>query len=230
MNSTSFRFLVLVFAPFVCFAVPERPALLDGPVPIFPPGLFSSPLTSGHALVLCTIDDAGLVIDQWTLDSSHEAFAAESESALAAWSYAPAAPGAPAAPWPRIDVVQFDFSRSGHITAATHRDAAAAAFPAARPATARIEDLPLWPAAKLTRLEGRPPPPPAGTPAGEVRLEFLVDRSGRVRVPVVLEATQAAHARAAVAGVLAWKFSPLPTDLSAPAVRVRWSFRFPARD
>lgn len=224
--------LLLILAGIICAtttpgAAAPRPEVLDGPAPEYPSTLMSSDVNQGYAVVLATIDDTGEVLDVWTIEASHPAFAEAGERTLTGWRYA--APRAPAtAPWPRVDAVRFAFSRAGQITTHTHAESAAKAFPKPSALSARLETLPRAKTGQLVRLAGASPAPTPGTPSGRASVEFVVDRTGRVRVPMVLAAEHPAHARAVIAAVRTWRFAPPAGEASAVGVRARWRFQLPA--
>jgi len=208
----------------------QRVELLQGLAPDYPAALANESVNQGFALTVCTLADDGSVLEVWTPGFDHPAFAAAASEALAGWRYAPAAAEGPVAPWPRTDVVRFDFSRSGQITTRTHRDALAAVFPSRKVAGFDLSSIPLVEGSRLTRVRGAPPAAStvsAETSAGEVVVEFFVERSGRVRLPVAVRADHGAQARLAVEALREWAFAPLGPELDHPAVRVRWGFRFP---
>jgi len=222
---------LLALLPAALSASTNRVPVIESPAPPFPSSLFTQAVNNGRALVVCTVNDDGSVLDLWTLETNHLAFAESAEGALRTWRYAPAnVPAQSIVPWPRIDVVDFDFSRSGQITTKTHREAMAASFLTPQPASGRIEDIPAVSSERIARLEGKAPAAPSATPAGEVVVEFLLDRTGRVRLPVAIRADHLAHARAAVTAVSSWRFAALPPEIKTPAVRMRWNFRFPAQN
>jgi TonB family protein len=65
-------------------------------------------------------------------------------------------------------------------------------------------------------------------PAGEVKVDFYVDGSGRVRLPAVDPKAHPSFAREATEAVLEWRFEP-PTRGGRPAlVKVEQVFNFPA--
>lgn len=204
-----------------------RATLLEGSAPDFPASLVSADVNQGHALVLAVIDDTGAVLDVWTLEASHPAFAEAGERALAGWRYAPKSESA-AMPWTRLDAVRFAFSRAGQITTLTHAAAAAKAFPQTSVLSARLDKLPQAKTGQLIRRSGSAPKLPTGTPAGETLVGFVVDRSGRLRLPIVLEATHPEHARAALDAMRTWNFYPPAGLSSSPGIRARWRFRFPS--
>ncbi len=231
-------FAFLPFAAFAASADAARVAVVHNPAPAYPAALFAASVNQGHAIVACTIGDDGSVLDLWTIESSNAAFADAAEGSLREWRYqatpAANAPGAvatvsPAAPWPRTDLIRFNFFRTGHITTLTHIGAFERAFGESAPASTYPGEFPLVPLAKLKKLEGSAPAPTPGVPAGRVLVEFLVDAEGRVRVPLALSAEHRAHAESALAAVRAWRFAPTPTDRASSTVRVRIGFRFPAR-
>ena len=62
---------------------------------------------------------------------------------------------------------------------------------------------------------------------GHAELSFVIDQEGRVRVPVVLEASETAIGLAALSEVRAWRFSP-PQQAGQSVlveVRARWGDR-----
>lgn len=219
--------------PALLFAAEPRPTLqpAHAPAPLYPLALANEPVNYGSAWIGCTVDDDGRVIETWILRASHPAFGEAAEDALRAWRYAPRAEPAPgagpaAAPWPRSEVVRFDFGRPGNVTSFPAVDSVKGIFPYPPEAGAGPAELPLLPPRSLKRLAGPSPRPPAGAPPGRVLVEFVVDEAGRVRLPVALEADHPALARATVEALRGWRFEPPTERPEAPGVRLRWAFRF----
>lgn len=203
--------------------------LLEGPTPGFPNALLNSSITTGASFIACTIDDDGTILDSWPVQATHPAFATVGQESLLTWRYAAAPASPPPAAWPRFEIVRFDFNRGSSIvsfnTYESHRPNANPETPSAF----RLEELPMLPAGSLAPVHHPLPTPAKGSPAGEVQVEFLIDRTGQARVPVAVYATHPSLARASVAAVRTWRFAALPDSVSAPAARYRWSFRFGAK-
>ncbi len=91
--------------------------------------------------------------------------------------------------------------------------------------TPRQLDRPLAPVRTVSPLY---PEAPAG-PGSRVVLDFLIDETGRVRMPVLHAGEDRVLANAATNALLEWRFDP-PTRAGQPViVAARQEFRFPAR-
>lgn len=203
---------------------PVALAVISAPGPIFPMAVAGEPIYYGIAWVACAVDDDGSVLETWTLRATHPAFGQAAEAALQTWRYAPRA--ATTAPWPRTEVVRFNFGRPGHVETFPGVVALKSVFPYLPSGNENLGELPLLPPGTLTRIKGGPPRASSATRSGRVLIEFLVDSTGRVRLPVVLEATHPDQAREAAQTVRGWNFTALPASVEAPAARVRWAFAF----
>jgi hypothetical protein len=219
---SGFVFLGLLLSPLLATSG-LQPA--HAPAPLYPIALTNEAVNYGVAWVACTVDDDGRVLETWTLRTSHPAFAEAAETALIEWRYeVRSAPSA--APWPRSEVVRFDFGRPGNVASFSALESIKGIFPYQPESLSAPESFPLLPSNSLKRLSGALPRPPAGVPPGRVLAEFVVDATGRVRVPVALEADHLEHARVVVSALREWRFERPVTSLEAPAVRLRWAFRF----
>jgi TonB family protein len=216
--------LLLALAAASCRA--ETLVLVEGPAPTFPTSLLDTSITTGAAYVACSIDDDGTVLEAWPIQATHPDFTPVSLAALSTWRYNPATPKTETTSWPRFEIVRFDFNRTSSLVSfssfESHRHAASAETPSAH----RLPELPLLAPGSLAAMHHPMPKLAPGTPAGEVQVEFLIDRTGQARVPVAIFATHPALARATVAAVRTWTFAPLPPEITTPAARYRWSFRF----
>lgn len=201
---------------------------VEAPAPIYPLALTNEPVNYGVAWVACTVDDDGRVLELWTMRASHPAFAEAAANALSAWRYEARAPGPAShpAPWPRSEVVRFDFGRPGNVATFSAIESIKATFPYQPESFPSPQDLMLLAPGSLKRLSGDLPRSPAGMPPGRVLAEFVVDATGRVRVPVALEADHREQAQAVVAALREWRFEAPVTSPESPAVRLRWAFRF----
>ena len=68
----------------------------------------------------------------------------------------------------------------------------------------------------------------AKSTTGQAEVEFIVDETGRVRLPRIVSATEEVFGYAAVHAVAAWSFKPPKVGGKSAAVRVRAPFNFNA--
>lgn len=203
--------------------------LLKSRAPEFPAALAIQGINNGFATVACTIDDDGYVVEYWTLLYSHPPFAQSAESVLSQWQYLPTDGLEEGNPWPRIDLIRFEFERSGQITSRNHNEAIRDLFPEPTLLKTSLSEFPLLATDGISRLEGALPTPPGGVGAGDVVVEFLVDEFGGAHLPVALSAKHKEQAVAAVEAVRTWTIALPDPELARPAARIRWTFRFPDR-
>lgn len=84
---------------------------------------------------------------------------------------------------------------------------------------------------QLNQLDTKPRliqviPPEAGARPGRVKLQYLIDREGFVRLPLVIGADDGELGEAALAAVARWRFTP-PLRQGRPVIAlVRQEFRF----
>jgi periplasmic protein TonB len=210
---------------------PQLPPLARYEPPSFPESLRLTSIADGYATMLFTIDDDGRVIDSIATEASHPAFEKAMQETFAKWRFEPAANNTT----PRRELIQFDFRRSGVVSSLSQRDASKSFFPVApaeseRPIrTIDWSDLPNPP----QRVAGEMPAYPQSLRAqgiqGVALLSFIVDTQGRVRVPVSLNASDARFARAALAAVKHWRFTPAELASEPVNLRVERTFNFGAR-
>lgn len=207
----------------------ESLPLLKSRTPEFPSSLANQGINNGFATIACAIDDEGFVVEYRTLLYSHPAFAQSAESVLSQWQYLPTDGFEENTPWPRIDLIRFEFERSGQITTRNHGEAIRDLFPEPILLTTSLSEFPLLSTDGIARLEGNLPTPPVGVGAGDVVVEFLVDEFGAAHLPIALSAKYKEQAVAAVEAVRSWTLALPEPELARPAARVRWTFRFPDR-
>lgn len=206
-----------------------RIPVIDASPPGFPVELMNQPVYRGFALVGCTVAADGSVAEAWALQASHRAFAEAAEQAIGQWRYAPADGANQREETPlRVDIVRVDFALTGTVISQTQLEASRAAFPDDDGLLPPLHMKPLAKDNVPARLAGRPPGAIAGTGKGEALLEFFIDSEGRVRLPVVLNASGPAQAEAALAAVRGWRFEAPRVEAKPASVRVRWSLTFPA--
>lgn len=231
MNAiTLFKIILALFIPMAAVVdalSSDRPTLLEGHQPSFPAGLQAGDTNNGFATLACAVDDDGSVIETWALEASHSAFASSATRALEKWRYLETIGEENSLPWPRIDLIRFEFERSGQITTKTHGEAIRDAFPTSRPKShSGIRYIPLLDPEGIVRLAGELPAPLPDPKSGEVIVEFLVDSQGNAHLPIAIAATHKDQARACVEAVREWNVYLPDPSLAAPAGRVQWTFRF----
>ncbi len=184
------------------------------PMPRFPAELIGAKAGDGDVVLAVTVDSEGRALDMVALEATHEAFARAANDAVREWVF----PARDSDTWPRREVLQFRFKRSGAVSTLSHREAALEAFKGQAPPalhTVPLEQLdreperlaapmPAVPKTALRRHGGKP-----------LMLNFVVDQEGRVRVPVLAEVQDAALAEPVLKAVRRWRYSP-PTHKGVP--------------
>jgi TonB family protein len=193
--------------------------------------------TDGSAVVVFTIRADGRVADAVTLTASDREVADAAASAVLRWRFERDSTfgrgrDAELDKVLRREVVEFVFKRD-KVTGMNHREGAKAWFPEDRSAAVRTIE-----AEELDApLERRPPSaeqdgaglPPDVSVAGSVRVSFLIDETGRVRVPFVETADAPELADAALALVVQWTYQPPLYDGRPALVEVRNTLTFRPR-
>ncbi len=191
----------------------NRPAgLISSNMPQFPKDLIGIKAGDAEVVLAITLDDQGNVRDTVVLEATNESVAKASLNAVADWKFVASAQTAlsPETPWPRREVLQFTFKRSGVVTSLNHAEAAKDGFVSTRtPALRTLQ----WQA-----LENKPQPldirfsnlpdGAAFTSGKPIHLHFVIDREGRVRVPVVTGLDNLDVANAVVRDVSRWRYTP----------------------
>ena len=199
-------------------------------MPRFPQELVGAKMGDGEVVVVITVDDDGKVNDSLVLEATNEAFANAAVSAVSGWLFKPIGerPANSAAPdsaksWPRREVLQFNFKRSGVVTTMSHAEAARDGFVGTR--GPELRTVP-WKA-----LDSEPRPinvnMPQLTPSVSAKraktplvINFVIDRQGQVRVPVILGSVDPALANTVLAAVKTWRYTPPIQQKQAVAVEV----------
>jgi TonB family protein len=135
------------------------------------------------------------------MEASHAAFGEAVLEVLPMWRFE----GVTSA-LPRREVLRFVFKQTDAIISLSHRDATKAAFPQAAEERMPIRTV-QWMQlnAPPERLAAPSPQPLA---QGKVAISYVIDTSGKVRVPAVINATQTELGLAALAAVKQWQFAP----------------------
>ena len=216
--------------------------VLDYTMPKFPPELIGAKMGDGEAVVVITIDDHGKVDDSLALEATNDAFANAAISAVSEWLFKPisaiaansamssSAMSDATTSSPRREVLQFNFKRSGVVTTMTHSDAAKDAFVGTRGPEVRTVawnaldsaprpikvDMPQLPLSTSAKREKTP-----------LVINFVIDRQGHVRVPVIRGAADPALAKAVLSAVKTWRYTPPMQQKQAVAVEVTNALVFP---
>lgn len=209
---------------------PELPPMLRYEPPEFPAELRASATLDGEATAAFTVDADGDVTDVVVLAASQPAFAASLEAAVKVWRLRPQS----STTTPRREVVRFIFRRTGKVSSLTHFDAASAAFQGGAEQEFELKTL-MWEQLvdKPTLVQGVPPVyPPAlkkNGAVGHATVSYVIDREGRVRIPVVVSATHAELGTAASQAVTQWRFTPARHDGRTVLVQDARTFQFGVR-
>jgi len=209
--------------------------VLNYTMPKFPPELIGAKMGDGEAVVVITIDDSGNVDDSLALEATNEAFANAATSAVSEWLFKPisaiaansamsnSAMSDVATSSPRREVLQFNFKRSGVVTTMTHSDAAKDAFVGTRGPEVRTvawSALDSAPRPIKVDMPQLPPSTSAKRDKTPLVINFVIDRQGHVRVPVIRGAADPALAKAVLSAVKTWRYTPPMQQKQAVAVEV----------
>jgi TonB family protein len=195
----------------------------------FPHSLSLTPVYRGTAELIINIDADGRLADLLASRYSRIEFAREAEATLRKWRYEPARRDGE--PTGARFLVKFDFTARGKVATLTVFDTLESRLNLAHPGVvtdvmcaSRDLDRPIKPVSTV------PPRHPGQLPEADrdptVVIDYLIDETGRPRMPVVLEATRDGYALEAVDALSQWRFAP-PTRAGRPvAVQVRQRFVF----
>jgi TonB family protein len=196
--------------------------------PTFPAELAGAPINWGHATLLFSFDRSGQIVDRLVINASHPAFAAAVYAAVESWQMEPHASTLST----HRESVRFDFDRRKIVLLLNHREGGKVAIDpfidqAAPPVSTCLEaDL----KSPLVAIEKPMPEFPALLAApGEspqATVNFVVDESGRVRVPAVTSASGSQCAEVALAAVKKWRFQAPLRDSRPVQVVVDRTFHF----
>lgn len=209
-----------------CFSIGEaeepketrRLPLVKYVEPTFPADLRFRGVTSGHATVWVTADAAGRLIDAYAIEYSYPQFADAALAAIKHWTFDddPAAPRAS-----RFFPVRFNFIVDGLIVVDVHEGddlRVVERFGAARHLSTSysFEDLDKVPNTIHAPIPLYPEALKPERKAGRVEILFHVDKSGRVRVPLVTYSDDPRFTEAAMDAFSHWSFS-VPTRNGRPS-------------
>lgn len=193
----------------------------------FPESLRLSSITDGYALVMLTIEPAGKVDDAVAIEASHPAFGDTVIEGLSAWRFAESG----SSTVPRRELIQFDFRRQGLVESLSHRDASKSFFtdttlstPAIR--TVAWEEMERQPERTVAVMPAYPRELLAEAPRGFAVVSYVIDTTGAVRVPAVIDSSDARFGEEALKAVRQWRFTAPTQDGHSVNVRMTRSFNF----
>lgn len=194
----------------------------------FPRMLIAQGITSGEAWILISVDADGRLTDALVSRYTQRPFADEALRVIRLWRFEPVLlEGRPTAVCTQV---KFSFQATGCIVTLDTLTAMQRLMDRDNPRW----ETPLCDAAELDRMPqplnrdrstaGLAVPTTAG--AKRVVIEFIIDETGRPRMPVLISAPDPASGNHAVALLETWRFTP-PTRCGLPvSVRVRQEFVF----
>lgn len=204
--------------------------VLSYAMPRFPPELVGAKMGDGEAVVVITIDDDGKVDDSLVLEATNDAFGNAAISAVNEWLFKPISAIAAdstvpelAKTSPRREVLQFNFKRSGVVTTMSHADAARDGFVGTRGPELRTvawKALDSEPRPINVNMPQLPPSTPAKHDKTPLVINFVIDRQGQVRVPVILGSADPVLAKTVLSAVKTWRYTPPMQQKQAVAVEV----------
>ena len=193
-------------------------------LPVYPEGAKQEGLSAGTVTTIIAHDGAGRPTDVMVLDATHVRFAEAVREAVHGWKFSPD----PAAGTTSAPLVRFFFSAKGVVLMES---------PGMRSVLTREMPSLMLQIPTFGSLDAPPKPLEQAMPvfpqalrgrvnAGTVTVSFYVDETGRVRAPIVTEATSPEFAAAALAAVGQWRYET-PRQNGRPVVAVEnWNFRF----
>ncbi len=206
-------------------SAPARLQVVHMSNPEFPRELTRRGILDGETSVVISLGPDGRVVDWLLLSYSHPAFEPLTRDILQSLECKPLNPDAPV----RVNV-RFQFETRGVIVSHEARetvDRLLTPFAGTRPV--RKLSTPAQLDQPLVARRTVSPQFPAGAHAEErVTLEFLIDESGRVRIPVLHKGANVPLANAAADALAQWEFDP-PIREGRPAIVIaRQEFVLPA--
>lgn len=190
-------------------------------------------VTDGSVVIAFTIRASGRVDDAVTLAATNQLLATSAREAVMEWRFDDdpvLGRGRDAKPNQvlRREIVELVFKRDGVVTSLSHFDSAKGWFPPEqRPLIRLVQGDETDP--PLVRLPV--PPSDAATAlartlaaAGNIAVSYVIDETGKVRVPAIVSATDWDAALIALGAVESWQFTPPEQDGKPVLVEVqaRW--------
>jgi len=173
---------------------------------------------SGYSVVAVTIGPGGRITDAVGIEASDQACIDAVLAVAPTWVFAPVA-NPPTEP--RREVLHYRFSSSSVVNVLSGPEAAVPGDSSvAEIRTVRWSDMNPPPERLPPQIDDAPPARIRGT----AEINFIIDETGRVRVPAIVEASDWDAALVALDDVADWRFAP-PKHEGRPVlveVRARW--------
>ena len=192
--------------------------------------------SDGSAVVAFTVRASGRIDDVIALAATERRLGDSAVEAIKQWRFErdpTLGTGPQAAPNAvlRREIVEFVFKRDSGVTIMSHLEGAKAWFPKDRNLEVRLL-LPDELDAPLARVAQPDPPNVTARVAalehgGHATVSFVVDETGRVRVPTLVAADDPALGAAALAMLASWRYEPPVHDGKPALVEQRNTFTFP---
>jgi TonB family protein len=194
--------------------------------PRFPSVLVTQNITSGEAWVMITVGEDGKLTDALPTRYTHHAFADEALRVLNRWQYT--APRVNGHAIPVRAEVYFSFEATGTVVSLDFNGTVQSLTSFARkPVYVQKLCPPMDLDQPPTAVHTVSPPLPAKSEGAGTLIDFIIDESGRARMPVLVSSPHTDFAENAANALSQWQFTP-PTRRGEPvAVRVRQEFVLP---
>lgn len=188
-------------------------------------------ITTGEAWIVLSVDAEGRLTDALVSRYTHRALADEAMRLLRAWEFQPVIiNGQPAGVTTEL---RFRFEATGTLVSLDAiRTVEHLALKLSGPSYHKIIysagelDAPPAPTRRVSpEHPGRLPDRPTGD--YKTILEFVIDETGRPRLPALVHAPHPEFANRAVEALMQWEFTPPMRDGKPVSARVRQEFIFP---
>jgi TonB family protein len=201
------------------YDVPPRAA--GKVVPVYPYSLLRKGKT-GSAVVICAIDQNGVVGETRVTDATFPEMGDALAAALEAQTFTPAKRGGQATV--SLIAVEYKFSADD---AAVRDDRALLERATKQPdSITEVKKLDAQPKPTATRQPAFPAALRGKAESGEAVVEFLIDEQGHVRLPRIVSATDPAFGDAAAQALVAWQFVAPKTGGQPAVVKVKIPLKF----
>lgn len=203
---------------------PVKPGWVHYRAPIFPPGLGGVINGAGDVVMVVTVDDKGKIIESIALQATRIEFVEAINRVSGDWQFEATASNT----WPRREVLEFNFRRSGVVTAISHAEAAKEEFVTTNELKIRTmqwKDLDAEPQKISSAMPKVSKTMLVEYGSKPLLVHFIIDEQGRVRVPVV-STDNAELAEAVLNAVRQWRYSPPLYQQKPTAVEVTRALTF----
>ncbi len=237
MNPARLSLLLSVAAltapAFAASPIVDRPHLqaIQTTPPRFPPALIAQGVTTGEAWIVLSVDADGHLTDALVSRYTHRALADEAMRLVRVWEFQPVI--IEGHPTGVATELRFRFEATGALVSLDAiRTVEHLALKLNGPSYHKIiysaGELDAPPAA-TRRVSPEHPGRLPDQPAGDYKavLEFVIDDTGRPRMPALVQAPHPEFANRAVEALMQWEFTPPMRDGKPVSARVRQEFIFP---